>query len=99
MLSPANQRVLNESIDVRESVFISFLSLDLLTRDLISFPDDNLFILLIDFFLAGISNTTSTVDILLLQMANHQDVQKKLHEEIDAVIGRDKIPELSDRPK
>lgn len=69
-------------------------------RDNVSvFSDDNLLVTLIDFFIAGTSNTTSTLDILFLQMANHQEVQRKLHEEIDAVIGPDRFPNQEDRIK
>ncbi|XP_018392632.1 PREDICTED: probable cytochrome P450 305a1 isoform X2 [Cyphomyrmex costatus] len=63
------------------------------------FSDDNLLVTLIDFFIAGISTTTATLDNLFLQMANHQDVQRKLHEEIDAVIGPHRLPKLEDRIK
>ncbi|XP_039310857.1 probable cytochrome P450 305a1 isoform X1 [Solenopsis invicta] len=63
------------------------------------FSDDNLLVTLIDFFIAGTSTTTATLDILFLQMANHQDIQRKLHEEIDTVIGRHRLPQLEDRVK
>ncbi|XP_012535700.1 probable cytochrome P450 305a1 [Monomorium pharaonis] len=62
------------------------------------FSDDNLLVTLIDFFIAGTSTTTATLDNLFLQMANHQDVQSKLHEEIDTVIGN-RLPHLEDRMK
>ncbi|XP_011861104.1 PREDICTED: probable cytochrome P450 305a1 [Vollenhovia emeryi] len=70
-------------------------------RDKVSavFSDDNLLVTLIDFFIAGTSNTTSTLDILFLQMANHQEVQRKLQEEIDDVIGLQRFPNLEDRVK
>ncbi|XP_071634784.1 probable cytochrome P450 305a1 [Temnothorax longispinosus] len=67
-------------------------------RDKVSlFTEDNLLVTLIDLFIAAINNTTSTLDILFLQMANHQDVQRKLHEEIDATIGPYRFPNLKDR--
>ncbi|KAL0099680.1 hypothetical protein PUN28_019821 [Cardiocondyla obscurior] len=62
------------------------------------FSDDNLLVTLIDFFIAGTNNTTSMLDIVFLQMANHQDVQRKLHQEIDAVVG-DRFPHPEDRFK
>ncbi|XP_018057725.1 PREDICTED: probable cytochrome P450 305a1 [Atta colombica] len=69
-------------------------------RDKVSvFSDDNLLITLLDFFIAGISTTTATLDNLFLQMANHQDVQRKLYEEINDVIGSHKLPKLEDRIK
>lgn len=69
-------------------------------RDKVSvFSDDNLLVTLLDFFIAGISTTTATLDNLFLQIVNHQDVQCKLHEEIDAVIGPHRLPKLEDRIK
>ncbi|XP_070161816.1 probable cytochrome P450 305a1 [Polyergus mexicanus] len=63
------------------------------------FSDDNLIATLLDFFIAGAKTTTATLDFLFLQIANHQDVQRKLHEEIDAVIGPNRLPTLEDRVK
>lgn len=63
------------------------------------FSDENLLVTLIDFFIAGTSTTTASLDILFLQMANHQDVQRKLQEEIDAVIGPHRLPQLEDKIK
>lgn len=60
------------------------------------FDDANLIVTLIDIFIAGIS--TTTLDILFMQITNHLDVQRKLHEEIDAVI-ENRTPSLEDRKK
>ncbi|XP_014476523.1 PREDICTED: probable cytochrome P450 305a1 [Dinoponera quadriceps] len=67
--------------------------------DVSIFTDDNLFITLVDFFIAGTTNTTSTLDFLFLHMTKHQDVQDILHKEIDKVIGTERFPNLEDRPK
>ncbi|XP_011646186.1 probable cytochrome P450 305a1 [Pogonomyrmex barbatus] len=67
-------------------------------QDNIVFSDENLLVTLIDFFIAGTNNTAATLDILFLQMANYQDVQRKLHEEIDTVIGS-RFPVIEDRVK
>lgn len=32
-------------------------------------------------------------------MAMHPDVQRKAQAEIDAVVGQDRLPDVSDRPK
>ncbi|XP_032680722.1 exonuclease 1 [Odontomachus brunneus] len=61
------------------------------------FTDDNLLVTLIDFFIAGTNNTTSTLDFLFFHMVKHQDVQEKLHKEIDNVIGSERLPRLEDR--
>lgn len=63
------------------------------------YTDDQLVMLLVDLFLAGCTTTTKTLDFLFLNMVLHQDVQKKLHEELDSVISSDRLPDLSDRPK
>ncbi|KYN45015.1 hypothetical protein ALC56_00489 [Trachymyrmex septentrionalis] len=63
------------------------------------FSDDNLLVTLLDFFIAGFSTTTATLDNLFLQMANHQDIQRKLYKEINDVIGSHRLPKLEDRIK
>lgn len=40
--------------------------------------------------------TYSTLMSAILFLANHPGVQKKLHEELDAVVGRDRLPDFSD---
>lgn len=64
-----------------------------------AFPDENLLVTLIDFFIAGVGNTTATLDFFFLQMVNHQEAQRRLHEEIDTVIGSNRVPQLEDRIK
>ncbi|XP_020293825.1 probable cytochrome P450 305a1 [Pseudomyrmex gracilis] len=63
------------------------------------FEDNNLLLILVDFFIAGIGTTTPALEFLFLEMANHQDAQLKLHEEIDRVIGPDRFPDTTDRSK
>ncbi|XP_014218915.1 methyl farnesoate epoxidase [Copidosoma floridanum] len=63
------------------------------------FDDDQLVIILLDVLLAGLNITALTLEFLFLNMLINRDAQRKLHEEIDRVIGRDKLPDLNDRPK
>ncbi|XP_020294349.1 probable cytochrome P450 305a1 [Pseudomyrmex gracilis] len=63
------------------------------------FEDNNLLLILVDFFIAGIGTTPPALEFLFLEMANHQDAQLKLHEEIDRMIGPDRFPDMTDRSK
>ncbi|KIK93484.1 hypothetical protein PAXRUDRAFT_12637 [Paxillus rubicundulus Ve08.2h10] len=49
-------------------------------------------------FLAGTETTTSTLLVFLLAMVLNPNVQSKAQEEIDRVIGRDRLPNFDDRP-
>jgi len=49
-----------------------------------------------DFFLAGQDTTTSTFSWLILYLLCYQDVQTKLQEEIDRIVGK-KFVSLADR--
>ena len=42
--------------------------------------------------------TASTVQALFLAMALYPEVQKKAQEEIDAVVGPNRLPDFEDRP-
>jgi cytochrome P450 len=52
-----------------------------------------------DFFIAGAIPIGATLDFLVLMMLLHPDVQQKAQKEIDTVIGKDRLPQLNDRPQ
>ncbi|KAF5019368.1 hypothetical protein F66182_8618 [Fusarium sp. NRRL 66182] len=50
-------------------------------------------------YVAGADTTVSSVACFFLAMSLHPEVQKKAQEEIDRVVGRDRIPASSDRQR
>jgi cytochrome P450 len=52
-----------------------------------------------DFFIAGAIPIGATLDFLVLMMLLHPDVQQKAQKEIDTVVGKDRLPQLNDRPQ
>ena len=60
------------------------------------FTERNLGIIGTDFFTAGVETTTSTLTWALLLMVLHPDVQTRVQQEIDAVLGR-RNPSYADR--
>jgi len=66
-------------------------------RDL--FADTNLLVTLKDIFGAATGTTTHALNWAVLYLTINQDVQEKLVEEIERVIGKSRSPELSDTPK
>ncbi|KAL2713486.1 putative cytochrome P450 305a1 isoform X1 [Vespula squamosa] len=63
------------------------------------FTEEQLLMILLDLFLAGFNTTAITLDFLFLHMVVHQDVQRKVREEIATKIGLDEFPKLEDRSK
>ena len=59
--------------------------------------NDNLFMIMADIFNAGIETTTTTMNWFVAYAVLWPNVQKRLHEELDKVIGRYKKPTLEDR--
>jgi len=53
----------------------------------------------VDLFAAGSVTVSLVLNWTVLYLTTHQDVQEKLHEEIDRVIGKTRNPKLLDRPK
>ncbi|KAF0311067.1 Farnesoate epoxidase [Amphibalanus amphitrite] len=60
------------------------------------FTERNLAIIGMDFFVAGVETTTSTLTWALLLMVLHPDVQARVQREIDSVVGR-RSPSYADR--
>jgi len=58
---------------------------------------ENLANTLYDLFLAGSETTSTTLTWASLYMIRYQDIQEKVQEELDKVVGRDKQPTMKDR--
>ena len=53
---------------------------------------------LMDFFMAGSETTSTTLTWAMLYMVRNPQVQSKVQEELDTVVGRNRNPTLQDRP-
>ncbi|WKY12627.1 hypothetical protein Q1695_003879 [Nippostrongylus brasiliensis] len=60
---------------------------------------DNLLSICMDFFLAGMETTTTTLRWSTLILAKHPEVQEKVRKEILSVIGANGIPRTSYKPR
>lgn len=63
-----------------------------------SYTEEQLLVLLLDLFLAGSETTSSTLSFVILHLLRYQDVQAKVHAELDAVVG-DREVQLADKNK
>ncbi|XP_052603448.1 cytochrome P450 2D20-like isoform X1 [Peromyscus californicus insignis] len=64
-----------------------------------SFNDGNLRMVVSDLFIAGMVTTSTTLSWALLLMILHPDVQSRVHQEIDEVIGQVRHPEMADQAR
>jgi cytochrome P450 len=60
---------------------------------------DQLIMICMDFFIAGSLTASTTLDYIFLMMLLYPNVQRRVQAELDAVIGRDRLPQPSDRNK
>ena len=49
-------------------------------------------------FVAGTDTTALTLRWAMLYMSRHPDIQDRVHKEIDAIVGRNRLPKLADKP-
>ncbi|KAM9477567.1 steroid 17-alpha-hydroxylase/17,20 lyase [Clarias gariepinus] len=66
------------------------------TQD-VGLTDDHLLMTVGDIFGAGVETTTTVLKWTVLYLLHNPQVQRKIQEELDAKIGRDRHPEVSDR--
>lgn len=62
-----------------------------------SFNENNQRLVTVDLFSAGTETTSTTLRWALLYILLYPDVQSKVQEEIDKVIGRDRSPQMEDQ--
>ena len=55
--------------------------------------------LCMDLLIAGTDTSAQTVNWYLLLMANRPEIQARVHEELDRVVGRDALPTVDDRTR
>ncbi|XP_036281400.1 cytochrome P450 2D14 [Pipistrellus kuhlii] len=64
-----------------------------------SFTDENLRMVVVDLFTAGMVTTSTTLAWALLLMILHPDVQRRVQKEIDEAIGQARRPEMADQAR
>ncbi|XP_050460249.1 probable cytochrome P450 303a1 [Cataglyphis hispanica] len=64
-----------------------------------TFSESQLLAICIDLFIAGSETTSKALGFTFLYLILFPQVQKKAHEEIDKVLGRDRFPTLADRSR
>jgi cytochrome P450 len=55
--------------------------------------------LCMDLLIAGTDTSAQTVNWFLLLLANRPEIQARVHEELDRIIGRDALPTVEDRTR
>lgn len=70
-----------------------------LSRLNVILSDDQLIMICIDFLFPPLSAISTVVTILIQQIAVQPEIQIKIQEEIDGVVGNGRLPNLDDRIK
>lgn len=64
-----------------------------------SFSELQLLAVCMDMFMAGTETTNKSANFMFLHLIRNEKIQMKAREEIDRVVGRDRLPSLDDRIK
>ena len=82
-----------------ETLFTSLIQKLCIFNEIFSFTENQLLYVIKDLFSAGIDTTDNTIGFVIAFLVVHQDVQAKVYDEINRVIGKDVYPSLSDKDR
>jgi cytochrome P450 len=68
-------------------------------HSIISLPDEQLVVTATDLLFPAATTISTTLNFALVFLLNYPDVQKKMQQELDKVVGRDRLPILDDRAR
>ncbi|XP_022915813.2 methyl farnesoate epoxidase-like [Onthophagus taurus] len=95
---------LEETIENHQETFCKLYSRDLIDSYLVkmhendkTFSNDQLKSLLLDIFMAGSETTSNTLEFSIFYMLKYPEIQTKVQNELDVVVGRSRWPMYSDK--
>lgn len=91
-----NFKVENEPRDLMD-VYLQAMNSSETRTD--SFSEKQLLAVCLDMFIAGSETTNKSLGFIMLHMIRKPEIQQKMQEEIDRVVGRERLPVLEDRSK
>lgn len=59
------------------------------------FTEEQIISVVKDLFSAGVETTNNTIGFIITYLTVRQDVQGKVHEEIDRVLGKEVLPRIT----
>jgi len=68
-------------------------------QSIISLPEEQLAVTGIDLLFPAATTVTTTLNFALVFLLNYPEVQTKMQQELDKVVGRDRLPTLDDRAR
>nr|XP_054498316.1 cytochrome P450 1A5-like [Agelaius phoeniceus] len=87
----------NNIRDITDSLIEQCLDKKLGTNTATQIPKEKIVNLVNDLFGAGFDTVTTALSWSLMYLVTNPKIQKKIHEELDRTIGRERRPRLSDR--
>ena len=64
-----------------------------------SLPDEQLVSAGVDFMFPASTTMSTTLNFALVYLLNYPEVQTKMQQELDNIVGRDRLPTLDDRKR
>jgi cytochrome P450 family 2 subfamily U polypeptide 1 len=64
-----------------------------------SLPDEQLVVTGVDFMFPATTTVSSTLKFALVYLLNYPEVQTKMQQELNNIVGRDRLPTLDDRKR
>jgi cytochrome P450 len=64
-----------------------------------SLSEEQLYVACMDYMLPATTTVTATLNFAMAFLLNYPEVQAKMQEELDAKVGRDRLPNLDDRAR